>query len=151
MIKLFDPNINIMLNMGEEDFLESIGLKKNESRFYSFISHLTEEHIKVQVFVEFKDDVDIIQIVTVGTKTCENVMLGTIYMNPEKTNLLSNYVTDNFGKPSFLGRIFSKINKPFYIYKWKFSNLRVTHKYQDSHDGLAESSTFYVVKKVKKG
>ena len=54
-IELHDPNINIELTIDENDFLKRIGMKKNNLGFYNFLSHITDEHIYVQVFINFKE------------------------------------------------------------------------------------------------
>ncbi|HPO11739.1 MAG TPA: hypothetical protein PLM63_04095 [bacterium] len=145
-IELHDPNINIELTIDENDFLKRIGMKKNNLGFYNFLSHITDEHIYVQVFINFKENLNTIQIVTIGSESLIDKATGIIYSDTKYTNLLGDFVINNFGKPTLLTRIFSKLNKPFYIHKWKYKDINITHKYQDSHDGLQESLIFEIHK-----
>lgn len=146
-IEFFDPNIKIELTIDEDNFLNRIGMRKNNLGFYNFVSHITDKHIDVQVFITFNANVLTIQIVTIGSISVMNKMSKIIHINPRNTNLLGDFVSEKFGKATRISRIFSKINGPFYILKWKHKNISIIHKFQDSHDGLKESLTFTVSKK----
>lgn len=62
-----------------------------------------------------------------------------IFNDDDNINYLKDYLIEKFGPPTFISKLVSLFNKPFYMYRWTFENLKITHKYQDSVGGFYES------------
>lgn len=134
------PEVKINFNMSEQQFIELLKVDRSENGFYTFDAKM--ENLDCELFVRVNFDKDCLKmelcIFDENLKRTENI----IRVNLDKTNVLKEYTLKTLGQPTCLSSMFSAINKPFYIYKWKFKDLRVIHKYQDSVGGIYESLIF---------
>ncbi len=138
-IDFIDPKIRIDWNMKEDDLINLLQCNKNDSRFYVFENKISSDKIDVVNRVSFFDSGFQIEIIVSQTKQEIDKKAKTIYIDTKNNNLLQKYGEEKFGKPKFFSKLFSIINKPFYIYRWKFDKLKISHKYQDSVIGFYES------------
>jgi len=137
-IEFIDPKICIDWKLKEEDLISLLGCEKNESRFYTFEAKLSPVDIEVFNRIIFHDLGYKMEVIVTQTKVERDTNSKAIYIDENNTNTLKNYIDDKFGSPKFFSRLFSILNKPFYIHRWTFANLKVTHKYQDYAGGFFE-------------
>lgn len=143
-IEFIDPKISISWKLKEEDLISLLGCEKNESNVYNFEAKLYPENIDVFCFVAFNDRGFRIDINVAQTKVGRAQGSKVIYIDENNTNTLKDYLHARVGAPKFISKLFSILNKPFYIHRWVFDNLKITHKYQDSVGGFYESLIFEV-------
>lgn len=100
--------------------------------------------IKLKVYntIKFRDKGFKLDIVVLETTSYRDS--NTIYIDEDNTMKMKEYVEKNLGKPSFISRTISSLNKPFYSYKWKFEKIKISYKYKDSVGGFFELLTFDV-------
>ena len=139
-----EPKININWQLKEEELVNLLNCAKNETHIYSFEAKLFPENIGVfNVFI-FNEKGFILEVVVSQTKVERPQDSKIIYIDENNNNILKNYLQDRFGSPKLISKLFWILNKPFYIHRWSFNNLTITHKYQDSVGGFYESLTFDV-------
>ncbi|XMB71654.1 hypothetical protein RJI07_05970 [Mycoplasmatota bacterium WC30] len=143
-IDFIEPNIRIDWNMKEDDLINLLQCNKNDSRIYVFENKISSEKIDVFNRISFFDSGYQLEIIVSKTKQEIDKKAKTLYIDTKNNNLLQNYVEEKFGKPKFFSKLFSIINKPFYIYRWKFDKFKLSHKYHDSVTGFYERLLFKV-------
>lgn len=126
-------SINIM------EFLDLLKTEKNDDKFYTFNAKIKDIDCDIFVKANFKQSNLKIELCIYQNEKLKSEESNVIQINLDKTNVLKEYTLKHFGKPTRLSSMFSAINKPFYIYKWKTNTLSITHKYQDSAGGIYES------------
>ena len=143
-IEFVDPNIKINWEFKEMELISFLKCEKSESRVYNFEAKLHPENIDVFSFVTFNDKGFKIDINVAQTKV--DIVQGSklIYIDENNTNILKDYLKSRLGSPRFISRLFSVLNNPFYIHRWTFEKINITHKYQDSVGGFYESLIFDV-------
>lgn len=143
-IEFVDPNIKINWELKEKELISFLKCEKSESRDYNFEAKLCPENIDVFCSVAFNDKGYKIDITVAQTKVDKVQGSKSIYINENNTNLLKDYLNSRLGSPKFISRLFSVLNKPFYIHRWTFEKINITHKFQDSVSGFYESLIFDV-------
>jgi hypothetical protein len=143
-IEFVDPNIKINWELKEGELVSFLKCEKSESRIYNFEAKLYPENIDVFSFVRFNDKGFKIDINVAQTNVEKVQGSKMIYIDENNTNILKEYLNTRLGSPNFFFKLFSILNKPFYIHRWTFKKLNITHKYQDSASGFYESLIFDV-------
>lgn len=143
-IEFIDPKISISWELKEEDLVNMLKCEKKESRFYIFEAKLSPVDIEVFNRLTFHDFGYKLEVIVSQTKVEREKNAKAIYIDTNNINILKDFVEEKFGLPKFFSRLFSAINKPFYIHRWTFANLKISHKYQDSVGGFFEWLIFDV-------
>ena len=139
-----EPNISINWELNEEELVSSLNCAKNETHTYSFDAKLLPENIIVFNVVTFNEIGYKLEVIVSQTKVEKLQDSKVIYIDENNNNTLKDFLQDRFGSPKLFSKLFSMLNKPFYIHRWSFNDLKITHKYQDSVSGFYESLTFIV-------
>lgn len=139
-----EPDIKINWELKEAELVSFLKCSENESHMYNFEAKLFPENIDVFNVITFNESGFKLEVIVSQTKVERLQDSKVIYINESNTNTLKDFLQDRFGSPKLFSKLFSILNKPFYIHRWSFDNLKITHKYQDSVSGFYESLTFDV-------
>jgi len=143
-IDFIDPKISINWDLKERELITLLKCEKVDSHIYFFEAKLYPVNIEVMVYVTFHDLGFKMEILVNQTKHEKDLNSNSVYIELNNTNALRDYVKDKFGSPRLLSHLFSKLNKPFYIYRYKINNIKVSHTFQDSVGGFYERLKFDV-------
>ncbi len=142
----YNPDIVLDLNVSEEAFIKMTNLQKNDLGHYELLTSFNDDNIPVLLIVQFKEFEIIIEIIVQESKTQHGVLISKNELSNKTFDSLNKFTKENFGNPTFISNIFSKLNYPFYIKKWKYKKINVMHSYQDSVGALYESLKFVLHK-----
>lgn len=134
-----EPSIKINWELKEAELVRFLKCAENESHAYTFEAKLSPENIDVFNVVTFNEKGFKLEVIVSQTKVERLQDSKLINIDESNNNTLKEYLEDRFGQPKFFSKLFSILNKPFYIHRWSFNNLKITHKYQDSVGGFYES------------
>ena len=143
-VEFINPNVLIDWRMQEEELVNILKCELSKSHFYVFDAKLPGVNVDVSNRITFYNWGFKLEIIVTQTKISRKENSKTIYVDTGKMNVLKEYVEKRFGSPKFFSRIFSALNKPFYNHMWKFENIKLKHKYQDSVIGFYECLLFNV-------
>lgn len=140
------PDFIIDFNISEDSFLKMTNLQKSDLRNYVLLASFSNDHIPVQLIIQFNEFETIIEIFVQESKTEHGLLINKNDLANKTINSLKNFTEGNFGSPTFLSNLFSKLNYPFYIKKWKYKSISIIHSYQDSVGDFYESLKFIISK-----
>lgn len=142
----YNPDFLIDFNIDEDSFIRMSKLQKSGSGNYDLITSFNNDHIPVHLIVQFKEFETIIEIFVKESKAEHGALIKKNDLVNKSINSLNKFTEKNFGRPTFLSNVFSKLNYPFYMKKWKYKNISVIHSFQDSFGDLYESLKFIIHK-----